>query len=28
MTCVARGAGMVLDKVSILSRLRRNEWIK
>ncbi|ABR31131.1 rod shape-determining protein MreB [Thermosipho melanesiensis] len=25
MTCVARGAGMVLDKVSILSRLRRNE---
>lgn len=28
MTCVARGAGMVLDKISILSRLRRNEWIK
>ncbi|ACJ76061.1 rod shape-determining protein MreB [Thermosipho africanus H17ap60334] len=25
MTCVARGAGMVLDKISILSRLRRNE---
>jgi len=25
LTCVARGAGLVLDKVSILSRLRRNE---
>ncbi|QTA37253.1 rod shape-determining protein [Thermosipho ferrireducens] len=25
MTCVARGAGMVLDKLDILSRLRRNE---
>lgn len=28
MTCVARGAGMVLDKISILSRLRRNEWVR